>query len=43
MSESKVVRKILRTLPDRFKLKVTAIEETQDVDNLKLDDLVGNL
>lgn len=35
--------KILRSLPDRFQPKVTAIEEAQDVDNLKLDHLVGNL
>ncbi|GMP58453.1 hypothetical protein CsSME_00022110 [Camellia sinensis var. sinensis] len=41
--ESKVVGKILRSLPDRFQPKVTAIEEAQDVDNLKLDQLVGNL
>ncbi|GMP54403.1 hypothetical protein CsSME_00019594 [Camellia sinensis var. sinensis] len=41
--ESKIVRKILRSLPDRFQPKVTAIEEAQDVDNLKLDHLVGNL
>ena len=30
-------------MPDRFQPKVTAIEEAQDVDNLKLDQLVGNL
>ena len=41
--ESKVVGKILRSLPARFQPKVTAIEEAQDVDNLKLDQLVGNL
>ena len=41
--ESKIVGKILRSLPDRFKPKVTAIEEAQDVDNLKLEHLVGNL
>ena len=33
----------MRSLPDRFQPKVTAIEEAQDVDNLKLDQLVGNL
>ncbi|GMP90130.1 hypothetical protein CsSME_00041397 [Camellia sinensis var. sinensis] len=43
ISESKIVGKILRSLPDRFQPKVTAIEEAQDVDNLKLDQLVGNL
>ena len=30
-------------MPNRFQPKVTAIEEAQDVDNLKLDQLVGNL
>ena len=38
--ESKVVGKILRSQPDRFQPKVTAIEEAQDVDILKLDLLV---
>ena len=33
---------LLRSLPDRFQPKVTAIEEAQDADNLKLDQLVGN-
>ena len=41
--ESKVVGKILSSMPARFQPKVTAIEEAQDVDNLKLDHLVGNL
>ncbi|GMP87852.1 hypothetical protein CsSME_00040060 [Camellia sinensis var. sinensis] len=41
--ELKVVRKILRYLPERFQSKVTAIEEAQDVENVKLDQLVGNL
>ncbi|RVW15008.1 hypothetical protein CK203_090453 [Vitis vinifera] len=30
---SKVVRKILRSLPERFRAKVTAIEESKDVDS----------
>ena len=41
--EAKVVGKILRSLPERFQSKVTAIEEAQNVDTLKLDQLVGNL
>ncbi|RVW18919.1 Retrovirus-related Pol polyprotein from transposon TNT 1-94 [Vitis vinifera] len=40
---SKVVRKILRSLPERFRAKVTAIEESKDVDSLKVDELVGSL
>ena len=41
--EAKVVGKILGSLPERFQSKVTAIEEAQNVDTLKLDQLVGNL
>lgn len=41
--EAKVVGKILRSLPERFQSKVIAIEEAQNVDTLKLDQLVGNL
>ncbi|RVW23645.1 hypothetical protein CK203_093944 [Vitis vinifera] len=40
---SKVVRKILRSLPGRFRAKVTAIEESKDVDSLKVDELVSSL
>ncbi|RVW18798.1 hypothetical protein CK203_098351 [Vitis vinifera] len=40
---SKVVRKILRSLLERFRAKVTAIEESKDVDFLKVDELVGSL
>ena len=39
---SKVVRKILRSLPKRFIAKVTTIEESKDVDSLKVDELVGS-
>ena len=39
----KVERKILRSLSERFRAKVTAIEESKDVDSLKLDELVGSL
>ena len=41
--EAKVVGNFLRSLPKRFQSKVTAIEEAQDVDSLKLDKLVGIL
>ena len=40
---SKVVRKILRSLSERFRAKVTTIEESKDVDFLKVDELVGSL
>ena len=43
MSEEKLVRKILISLPKRFAMKVTAIEEAQDICNLKVDELIGSL
>lgn len=33
-SESKIVKKILRSLPDRFYLKVIAIEESKNIESL---------
>ncbi|XP_022873537.1 uncharacterized protein LOC111392418 [Olea europaea var. sylvestris] len=33
--EPKIVRKILRSLPERFRPKVTAIEESKDIDTIK--------
>ncbi|RVW33960.1 hypothetical protein CK203_100753 [Vitis vinifera] len=41
--KSKVVRKILRSLPERFRAKVTIIKESKGVDFLKVDELVGSL
>ena len=41
--ESKVVRKMLRSLPERFHTKITAIEELKDIDSIPLTELVGNL
>lgn len=41
--ENRVDRKILRSLPDRFQPKVVAIEETMDLDALRVDQLVENL
>jgi hypothetical protein len=43
VSEEKLSRKILRSLPKRFDMKVTAIEEAQDIANMKVDELVGSL
>ncbi|XP_057439907.1 uncharacterized protein LOC130731662 [Lotus japonicus] len=43
MSEEKLLRKILRSLPKRFQMKVTAIEEAQDISSLKVDELIGSL
>ena len=39
----KVVRKVLRSLPERFHAKITAIEESKDINSIPLMELVGNL
>ena len=41
--ESKVVKKVLRSLPERFHAKISAIEESKDIDSIPLTELVGNL
>ena len=43
ISESKIVRKVLRSLPERFHAKITVIEESKDIDKIPLTELVGNL
>ena len=43
ISESKIVRKVLRSLPERFHAKITTIEESKDIDKIPLTKLVGNL
>ena len=42
-AESKIVRKILRSLPERFHIKITTIGEVNDIDQIPLTELVGNL
>ena len=37
------MRKILRSLPERFAYKVAAIEKVKDVSIMKLDELMGSL
>ena len=41
--EPKIVRKVLRSLPKRFHAKIIAIEESKDIDQIPLTELVGNL
>ena len=41
--EPKIVRKMLRSLFERFHAKITAIEESKDIDKIPLIELVGNL
>ena len=39
----KIVRKILRSLLKSFRAKVTAIEESKDLDDIKVQELIGSL
>ena len=41
--EPKIVRKVLRSLPERFHAKITTIKESKDIDKIPLTELVGNL
>ena len=41
--EPKIVRKVLKSLPERFNAKITAIEELKDIDKIPLTELVENL
>ena len=40
--QPKIVRKILRSLTEDFRPKVTAITESKDVDSILVDELVGS-
>ena len=39
----KIVRKVLKSLPERFHVKITVVEESKDIDKIPLTELVGNL
>ena len=41
--EPKIVRNVLKSLPERFHAKITAIEESKNIDNIPLTKLDGNL
>jgi hypothetical protein len=43
VSDVKLIRKILRSLPERFRIKVTTIEESKDLEEMKIEELVGSL
>ena len=43
IEDAKVVRKILRSLSESFRAKVTAIEESKDLDEIKIQELIGSL
>ena len=40
---SKVVRKILRSLLERFRPKIIAIEESKDVDSMRVNELIRSI
>jgi ribosomal protein L12E/L44/L45/RPP1/RPP2 len=42
-SNVKLIRKILRSLPECFRIKVTTIEEMKDLESMKIEELVGSL
>ena len=41
--QPKIVRKILRSLTEDFRPKVTAISKSKDVDSIPIDELIGSL
>jgi hypothetical protein len=43
ISDVKLIRKILRSLPERFRIKVTTIEESKDLEEMRIEELVGSL
>lgn len=43
LSDQKIVKKIQRSLPERFDAKVVTIEENKNLNILKAEELVGNL
>jgi hypothetical protein len=43
ISDVKLIRKILRSLPEHFRIMVTTIEESKDLEEMKIEELVGSL
>jgi hypothetical protein len=43
ISDVKLIRNILRSLLERFRIKVTTIEESKDLEEMKIEELVGSL
>jgi hypothetical protein len=43
VSDVKLIWKVLRSLPERFKIKVTTIEDSKDLEEMKIEELVGSL
>jgi lipoate-protein ligase A len=43
ISYAKLIKKIFRSLPERFRINVTTIEESKNLDEMKVEELVGSL
>jgi hypothetical protein len=43
ISDVKLIHKILRSLPECFRIKVTTIEESKDLEEMKIEELMGSL
>jgi hypothetical protein len=43
ISDVKLIRNILRSLPERFRIKVTTIKESKDLEEMKIEELLGSL
>jgi hypothetical protein len=43
VSDVKLIRKILRSLFESFRIKVTTIEESKDLEEMKIEELMGSL
>ena len=43
ISKPKIVRKVLRSLLERFHAMITVNKESKDIDKIPLTELVGNL
>jgi hypothetical protein len=43
ISNVKLIRKILRSFPELFRIKVTTIEESKDLESMKIEEFVGSL
>jgi hypothetical protein len=39
--DTKIIRKVMRSLPERFRMKVIAIESCTDLETMKIEELVG--
>jgi len=42
ISDVKLIQKLLRSLLERFRIKVTTIEESKDLEEMKIEELVGS-